>query len=143
MSRSPDKQPSVSLWINDVVIVCATVVCAMITWLALARIGGITLEVTTRHDAVRAVTGADVAVMAAAAAIAGLLVLRGLQWASAQGLRIWTAGALVLAVVSLFGTRGATSVAAMGTLMALHGVVAAVIIVGGYRAHRSVASRAR
>lgn len=144
MTGSRKTNPSESrLWLNDLVIVAAAVVCAMITWLLTARLGGIALAVTLRHGTVQTVSGGDVALMAAVAAIIGLLVLRGLEWVSALGLRIWTIGAVVLAAVSLLGTLGAGSAAATGALMALHGVVAAVVIVGGHRAHRARTRRPR
>ncbi|MCI1749478.1 MAG: DUF6069 family protein [Acidipropionibacterium sp.] len=127
--------PRTRLLINDLAVVAAAVICAMITWLVVSPLAGVELRVDSSGRTIT-VGGGSVALMAASAAIAGLLVLRILEMVSAHGLRIWTVLAIVVAVASLLGALGAVSAAATGGLMALHAVVAVVVIVGGYRAHR-------
>ncbi|MDN5996767.1 DUF6069 family protein [Acidipropionibacterium jensenii] len=120
---------------NDLAVIVTTIICAMITWVMVAPVAGVDLSVGTGGQTI-SVSAGSVALTAAATSIAGLLVLRLLERLSAHGLRIWLIVAIVVAVLSMLAPLGAVSTAAAGSLMALHGVVAAVLITGAYRAHR-------
>ncbi|WP_127843540.1 DUF6069 family protein [Acidipropionibacterium jensenii] len=119
---------------NDLAVIVTTIICAMITWVMVAPVAGVDLSVGTGDQTI-SVSAGSVA-LTAATSIAGLLVLRLLERLSAHGLRIWLIVAIVVAVLSMLAPLGAVSTAAAGSLMALHGVVAAVLITGAYRAHR-------
>jgi hypothetical protein len=123
-------------WTNDVVTVAAAVVCALITWALATQLGGVALEVRDASG-LRPVDGVSVAVVAALAALLGVLSLRLLERLTPKALPIWLGVATAVALFSLLGALAATSPAAVGTLMALHGVVAAVVIVGLGRSHRT------
>lgn len=122
-------------WTNDLVTVAAAVVCALITWALATQLGGIVLEVRDASG-LRSVDGVAVAMVAALAALLGVLSLRLLERFTPKALPIWLGVAIAVALLSLLGTLGATSPAATGTLMALHSVVAAVVILGLGRSHR-------
>lgn len=134
--RNRTRRPARS-WTNDLVIVAAAAVCALITWAFAAPLGGVDLEVVT-GDEQRTVDGVAVAVVSVLAALVGILALRILERSTDRALGVWTVIAVVVALVSLLGATAAASPAAMGTLMALHGVVAAVVIVGAVRSRRAV-----
>lgn len=121
---------------TDLVIAGAAVLCALIVWSLTAWLGGITVVVNT-GSGTQSIGGVAVAVTAAVAALVGLVVLRLLERVTGKALTIWTVVAVAVALLSLFGPLAATSVAATGVLLTLHGVVAAVVIVGAVRSRRS------
>lgn len=121
--------------LTDVVIVGAAVLCALITWFLAVWLGGVDLVVNTGAGD-QQVGGVSVAVTAGVAALVGLIVLRILERITGKALPIWVVLAVVVTLVSLFGPLAATTAAAMGTLLTLHGVVAAVVIVAAIRSRR-------
>lgn len=128
----PDERVHVP-WVTDLSLALAATVCAVVLWFFSAVLGGVDLDIgsgsTTQH-----VSGVAVALTAAVVSLVGLLLLRFLESRLDDGLRIWTLLAAAVAVGSLLGPLGATSAAAKGTLIALHTVVAVVVIVGARRA---------
>lgn len=126
-------------WNTDLVIVAAAVVCALITWAFATQVGGVDLQVLTGGER-RTVDAVAVILIAALGGLAGMLTLRVLERFTPKALPIWLAIAVVVALLSMLGPLAATSPAAAGTLVALHGVVAAVVIVGAVRSRR-LASR--
>ena len=123
----------------DLVVVGAAVVCATVLWATVALWGGVDLEVRS-GGTVREIGGAAVAGVTALVAVLGMGLLRLLERRTARAPRTWTVVALAVLAVSLLGPLGATSAAATGTLLALHAVVATVLLVA---AHRSRAVWAR
>lgn len=127
-------------WWLDLVIGGAAVVCALITWLP-ARVAGADLTVRDGTPVGHQVTGPAVALAAAVAAAVALSALRILERITPRALRWWIGlGLLVLIASALLGPLGATSKVGVGTLLGLHAVVAAVVLVGGWRAHRRVST---
>jgi hypothetical protein len=107
-------------------VVVAAAVCATITWVVVHVLGGVDLTVKSGP----AINAVGVALTAAAAAGAGWIALVLLERRSAHPRRTWTVLAVAVFVVSLLGPLGGTTAAATGTLLALHSVVAAVVIAG-------------
>ena len=134
-TAGPPVRPEVP-WTTDLVIGGAAVICAMVMWLSAVQVGGVDLVVAIDNET-RHIRGISVALSAAAAALVGLIVLRGLERFSATALRTWTLIALAVATFSALGPLSAASADAKGTLLGLHGVVAAVVIVGARRSRRS------
>lgn len=126
-------------WTTDLATAWAAVVCALVLWVATAALGGVDLEVRT-GDTLRQVGGVAVAVAAAVGGLLGIVLLRLLERTTSRALTIWTVVAVVGALVSLLGPLGATTTSAMGTLVAMHAIVAVVLLAG---AHRSRAAWAR
>ena len=83
------------------------------------------------------ITGAAVICAMVMWLAAGLIVLRGLERFGSRGLRAWTVIALAAAALSALAPLSVTPVETRGTLLGLHGVVAAVVIVGARRSRRS------
>ena len=123
-------------WATDLVITGAAVICAMVMWLAAVQLGDVD-PVVAIDDEARRISGASVAVSAAVAALVGLIVLRGLERFGSRGLRAWTVIALAAAALSALAPLSVTPVETRGTLLGLHGVVSAVVIVGARRSRRS------
>lgn len=123
-------------WANDLAIIAAAVICAMVMWLCAVQLGDVD-PVVVIGDEARRISGASVAFSAAIAAFIGLLVLRGLERLSSRALQAWTVIAIAVAALSALGPLSATSSDTKGTLLGLHGVVAAVVIVGARRSRRS------
>ncbi|QGH69678.1 DUF6069 family protein [Pseudactinotalea sp. HY158] len=119
-------------WSTDLVIVGAAVVSATITWWFTSELAGVDLAVSTGPN-VRNISGPAVAVTAGVAAVLGMLTLRILQARTARGLRIWTALAVPAWLVSLVVPLSAVTPAATGTLLGLHALVAAVVVVAARR----------
>jgi hypothetical protein len=111
-------------------IVAAAAITATLTWLAITA-GSAELTVVSGT-----ITGVAVALTAAAAASAGWLALALLERWSAHPRRTWTILALATFAVSLLGPLGGTTLAAKTSLLALHAVVAAVVIAGLRRTTR-------
>jgi hypothetical protein len=114
-------------------VLVAAAICATLTWAAVHVLGGVGLTVGSGQP-INAVT---VALTAAVAAGAGWLVLALVERRSAHPRRTWTIVAIAAFVVSLLGPLGGTTAAAKGGLLALHCVVAAVVIVGLGRTART------
>ncbi len=123
-------------WTTDLAITAAAVICAMVMWLSTVHLGALD-PVVVIGDEARHISGAAVAVSAAVAAIAGLIVLRGLERFSSRALNAWTVISVAVAAISALGPLSATSTEARGALLGWHGVVAAVVIVGARRSRRS------
>lgn len=127
-------------WITDLSIVGAATVCALLVWLFLGELAGVDLKVDS-GGTVREVGVVGVVATAFLAALVGVLLLRFLESQSAGGLRTWTIVAVVVALVSFLGPLGATTGAAKGVLLALHAIVATVVIVGARRSRMAFTSR--
>ena len=69
-------------------------------------------------------------------ALAGFVVLRILEASMVRALEIWTVLAVGVTVLSLLGPLTATSEAAIGALVSLHAVVAAVVIASAQASRR-------
>jgi len=123
-------------WTSDLVVVGAATVCALVLWVTADVFGGVDLLVRSGDD-VRRIGGVAVGVSAALAALVGLLVLRGLERLTRHALGVWTGLAVVVLALSVLGPLGATSTAATGTLLGLHAVVAAVVLVSAHRSRRA------
>jgi hypothetical protein len=121
---------------QDALVTVVAAAAAVIAWAEWTQGAGIDLVVrrgsgTTTVDAAATV----VTVLVVGAVGAGLLRL--LESRTPNGLRTWTILAVVVAVLSLGGPLGATTVAAGLALTSLHAVVAVTVIVGERRLHRS------
>lgn len=114
-------------------VLAAAAICATITWLAVHIGGGVELTVGSGQR----IGAVAVAVTAVVAAGAGWLALALVERWSARPRRTWTVLAVAAFVVSLLGPLGGTTPAAKGGLLALHSVVAAVVIVGLRRTART------
>lgn len=129
-------------WSTDLVIAAAAVICTMVMWLCTVQLGGVDLVVAIDNE-VRHISGVAVALSAGMAAILGLIALRALERLTPKALLIWTSVAVVGAALSVLGPLSATSTEAAGTLLGMHGVVAAVVLVGAWRSRRHPAVRGR
>lgn len=119
-------------WLTDLSIVVGATVSSLVAWLCLAQLAGVDLEVGS-GGSVREVGGLAVAVTALLTSLVGVLVLRVLESRGTGGLRTWSVVAVVVTLVSFLGPLGATTGAAKGALLALHTIVATVVIVGAHR----------
>jgi len=119
--------------LQRVSVVVAAAVCATITWVVVHVLGGVDLTVKSGPE----INVVAVALTAAAAAGAGWIALVLVERRSARPRRTWTVLALAVFVVSLLGPLGGTTAAATGVLLALHSVVAAVVITGLGRTART------
>lgn len=124
-------------WRVDLVTAGAAAVCALVLWAAVTLLGGVDLLVRAGDGQVREVGAVAVALVAALAGLVGLGVLRLLERHSPRALRTWTWLSVVVLAVSLLGPLGATTAAGTGTLVALHAVVAAVLLVAAHRSRRA------
>ena len=122
-------------WSTDLVIAAAAVICTMVMWLCTVQVGGVNLAVVNDNE-VRHVSGVAVALSAGLAAILGLIALRGLERLTPKALPIWTSVAVVAVALSALGPLSATSSEVAGTLLGMHGVVAAVVLAGAWRSRR-------
>jgi len=113
--------------------VVAAAVCATLTWVMLHVLGGVELTVKSGPE----ISAVTVALTAAVAAAAGWLALVLVERRSAHPRRTWTVLAVAVFAVSLLGPLGGTTAAATGSLLALHSVVAAVVIAGLGRTART------
>ncbi|QYJ03955.1 hypothetical protein KUV85_16785 [Nocardioides panacisoli] len=115
------------------VVTAAAALCAAVAWTAFVPFGGVELAVeqggTRQEVGLPAVLATSVI-----AAAAGGALLRWWQGRSPRATRHWTVLALLVTLLSLLGPSGAVTAAAASSLLALHGVVAAVVIVGLRRA---------
>ncbi len=122
-------------WTTDLVAVGAAVVCALVTWFCTVHLADLELTVERGSD-VQRIGGGAVAVTAGLAALIGLASLRLLERVTSRSLGIWTVLAAVVTALSLLGPLSATSTAATGALLSLHGVVAAVVIASAHASRR-------
>lgn len=119
-------------WSTDLVIAAAAVICAMFLWLSAVQLGGVDLVVGS-DDEVRHISGVAVALSAGVAAMLGLIALRGLQRFMSNAIQVWTGVVVLVTALSALGPLSATSSDVAGTLLGMHGVVAAVVLVGAWR----------
>lgn len=126
-------------WATDLVIVAAAAVCAWITWWFAVRVGDIDLFVPAASGDQR-VGGIAVVVTAGSSALVGVLALRVMEARIQHALRAWTVLAILLALVSILGPLSAVTLQAKGTLLGLHAVVAAVVIVAVHRSRATLPS---
>jgi hypothetical protein len=126
-------------WRTDIGAVVAAAVCALVTW-GSAMVADVELAVERGGEG-REIGAGAVALVAGGSALLGLAVLRLLERWSPRALRVWTGLAVVVTLVSLLGPLAATTAAGTGTLLSLHGVVAAVVITSAHasRRHRHTA----
>jgi hypothetical protein len=124
-------------WATDLVVTGAAVICALVMWLTAVQMGGVDPVVAINNEP-RRISVVSVVVSAAVAALVGLSVLRCLERFSPRGIRIWSVFALGVAALSALGPLSVTPVETRGTLLGLHGVVAAVVIVGARRSRLPV-----
>lgn len=123
--------------ITDLVIAGSSAVCAFVTWLVLVPWGGVDLTVAGSTGDIQRIGPVAVVIAALVAGLAGVGSLRLLERWTSRPLTIWTVAAAVILILSLLGPLGATSAAAAGSLLALHGVVAAPLIVAVHRSRRA------
>jgi hypothetical protein len=125
--------------LQRVSVLVAAAICATTTWFAVHVVDGVDLTVGSgqRIDALA------VALTAVVAAGAGWLALALVERRSARPRRTWTILAIAVFVVSLLGPLGGTTAAAKGGLLALHSVVAAVVILGLGRTVRTATTSGR
>lgn len=122
-------------WRTDLTIVGAAVVCPLVLWLCAVTWGQVELLVTTGGQT-REVGVVAVATTAGLSALAALFVLRKLERRTRAAVRIWTALAALVFLLSLVGPLAAESPSATGTLAAMHAIVAAVVITAGRRSRQ-------
>lgn len=128
------------LW-TDLVIVGAATICALVAWLT-TRLSGVDLTVQV-GGGLQHVTGLSVAITAIVASALGLVTLRIMERLMQRPLKWWTILVVAVTLVSAMGPLGATNLAAMGALIGLHAVVAAVVLVAAWRSHRAWTPKAR
>ena len=120
-------------WIRDLATVGASGLGALVVWLVITGLGRITPVVPIGNEP-RPVTLAAVLGSAVIGSLIGIIVLRLLERLTTKALLTWTVMAAVFSVFSLIAPLGATTGAGIGTLIALHLVVAAITIVGSRQA---------
>lgn len=120
---------------SDLVAVAAAVVCVLVMWGCLAVWGGVDLTADQGGEVVE-ISGVAVALSAAVAGLLGVALLRVLERVTPHALRIWTVTVAVVTLVSTLGPLSATSAAATGTLLAMHAIVAVVLVVSLHRNRR-------
>ena len=125
-------QRSQTPWGADVTGTVATVTCAVIAWYFVAHAAHVDLSVETGGQ-VRDIGLGDVIAASLVSAGAGFGSLRGFERITGNAVRIWSALATVIALVSLLGTTGATNRTATLALISLHTVVASVLISSALR----------
>ncbi len=139
MSRKTKQEtaprPTTRGWSTDLVGAAAAVGCSLVTWAIATQVVGVELTVEVREE-VRRVSGPAVAIAAAGSAILGFLTLMILERITPYALSLWTALAIGFLAVSLLGPAAGTTSSARGTLIALHGVVAAVVLATAHRSRR-------
>ncbi|MCK0112978.1 DUF6069 family protein [Ornithinimicrobium sp. F0845] len=129
------RQRSEPKWSTDLVAVGAAVVCVVVMWLCLAVWSGVDLTVTLGEET-REIQGVAVVMGAAVAGLLGVGTLRLLERIMLRALQIWTVIAIAVTLVSALGPLSATSAAATGVLLAMHAIVAVVLIVSMHRIRR-------
>jgi len=122
-------------WSTDLVAMGAAVVCVLVMWLCLSVWGGVDLAVS-QNGQVREIGGVAVVLSAAVAGLLGVGTLRLLERSTRHALRIWTVLAIAVTLISALGPLAATSAAATGVLLAMHAIVAVVLIVSMHRIRR-------
>lgn len=119
----------------DLVGVGAATICALILW-ATATLSGVDLTVRT-GEALQHVGGVAVGIFAALGAAVGFATLRVMERLLRRPLQWWTVLVAAVVVLSIpVGPLGATSLPAVGTLIALHVLVAAVVVAVAWRSRR-------
>jgi hypothetical protein len=114
---------------HTITVVGATVG-ALVLWVGEARLLGVDLAVGT-GDVVQPVTGISVAATALVAGLAATLTAWLLARIAPRRCRtVWTVLASAVLLVSLLGPLGATSTAAVVSLVALHLLVGLTLVIG-------------
>jgi hypothetical protein len=126
-------RPGRASWRDDLPVAATAAVASAVGW-AIARLCGIDLVVRT-GSGTQHVNVVSVLVTSAVVAMAAGGLLRALERRTPAALRVWTAIAGGVLVVSLAGPLGAQSRAAGLVLAGLHVLVAGVVI-GGLRRGR-------
>lgn len=109
--------------------VAATAAAALLVWLIAVPVAGVEL-IARSGGGTQEVGGAQVAMVTVIVGLAGWALLEVLERRVANPARRWTAIALIVLALSLAGPLGTSTVGAALTLVALHLVTAAVLIVG-------------
>ncbi|MGJ6980816.1 DUF6069 family protein [Aestuariimicrobium soli] len=122
-------------WLTDLSLVGASGLCAGLLWLVVAQLGKVSLVVPI-GDEPRPVTLPAVLGAAMIGSLVGIVALRLLERFTTKALMTWVVLACVFTLFSLIAPLGATTAAAIGTLMAMHLLVAAITVVGAVRARR-------
>ena len=129
MTTSTVHPTRTSLSRNTITVVGATVG-ALVLWVVEARLLGVDLAVRT-GDVVQPVTGISVAATALVAGLAATLTAWLLARIAPRRCRtVWTVLASAVLLVSLLGPLGATSPAAVVSLVALHLLVGLTLVIG-------------
>lgn len=121
--------------LRDLDVVAVAVVTAVTAWAFSTAAGDGEIAVRTGAG-VRTIGLLSVAATAAVVAAVGAAVLRVMVARVRNGLRRWTVLACGVLLVSVLGPLGATNLADGMTLLSLHSVVGAVVILGLRRAYR-------
>lgn len=119
-------------WSTDLVVVAAAMACPLVLFLCAVTWGGVDLTVEMGGE-VRRVGAGSVAAAAGLSSLAAVIVLRALETRTTKAIGIWTAIAVATGLLSLLGPLAATTPSATGTLVAMHAIVAVVVIVSGRR----------
>lgn len=118
-----------SLARNAITVVGATAG-ALVLWVVETRLLGVDLAVRT-GDVVQPITGVSVAAIALVAGLAATLTAWLLTRVAPRRCRtVWTILASAVLLVSLLGPLGATSPAALVSLVALHLIVGLTLLIG-------------
>jgi hypothetical protein len=114
---------------------------AVLVWVAAVPIAGIDLEVEMAGET-EAVDLRAVVTVALGSGLSGWALLAALEWRVRRAVAIWTAVALAVTLLSLLGPLAwAGNSAARAVLVALHLVVAAVLIPAMRRTSAAVARK--
>jgi len=109
--------------------VAGATVAALVAWTFMHVVGDIDLAVNS-GGSVTHVTGWAVAATAILVGLAGWALLALLERYTTRPRPIWIGIAVAVFLISLLGPLGGVSAAAVGSLVALHAVVAAALIAG-------------
>jgi hypothetical protein len=119
-------------WSTDLAILIPAAICPLVLWVC--AVEGADMELTvTAGDRTRDVGAVAVALTGGLNALLAVSILRALERRTREAFRIWTLVCIAGFVVSLAGPMTATSWEAAATLVAMHAIVAAVIIGAGRR----------
>lgn len=110
-------------------------VAALVAWTFIHVVSDIDLAVRS-GGSVTHVGAASVAATVIAVGLAGWALLALLERFTTKARAIWVGIAVAVFLVSLLGPAGGVNAAAVGSLLALHSVVAAALIAGLYRSAR-------
>ncbi|MCD0447361.1 DUF6069 family protein [Glycomyces sp. A-F 0318] len=115
--------------IRRLLVVIAASAAALALWALAVPLAGVDLA-ALQGGSERAVGPVAVAAAGLLTGLAGWALLAVLERFTDKAGRIWTVAAAAVLLLSLLGTLGAVSTAAMLVLMGMHAVVGAVLIPG-------------